>query len=819
MEYMDSEYKKIGRVLSLYDRLSSGKIIYLKDEINATGVSDRSFKRDITELRNYLAEKAADGESRKEIIYDRNRNCYYMTEEKEALPDYQEIFAIAKILLGSKGLSRVEMNQVVEYLLSLCNDESKRKEIKKCLANELINYQGPNHGKNLISMIWKLAQAVEHQNRLEIQYKRLEGQQDIKRVLEPVGVMFSEYYFYLLAYIKGIREEKSKKLNPMDMSHEIVTKKVLDEYPEGLILYVINAQQIGTYDDKSFLKVVAKKIRDNPQFSILFAINKMDLIDPAKEKPDELIANCRKYIESNGIENPRIIPVSAESALLFKKVLLGIELSEIEEENFLRNYRYFKREGFSLQDYISVPRRENLEEIITVDGNEYTRAQIFAALENTGLPFLEKQIDETLVRSLKMQGIECTWTESVYENIKKLDLPDLEAMVKKLYDDGFGRFVVKQIREYKTKNYDKLTEYQRQNLNRLTGKKQELEQSRCIVTTHAYFQMMKLDTLDSYEIIIDEDFLVTLFKRNWSLSLEDVKTIITKRILSPRNTEKLKQILDMKDQETQKIAFVKPNKYELEKLYERTNEVNGPLPLLLESSCVVMDRVHEEIMFCEKFELPPRKMIILSASVNEKLYEDVSGGGERVRFRNIPEVKYKGHVIQYTAHTMSRKCIKTAGPEKVLQKVKEIAGDVPVISFKMIDTDLDIHFGKTEGFDNLKGKDIAIVGTPHNRPALYKLLGEALGYNTAGNITNHRVERNNYEFRIMTFADKSMRNLQLFLIETELEQAIGRARVLREDCTVYVFSNYPCKQAELNMEPYLNITAEEESEDEEEIKE
>lgn len=44
---MDSEYKKIGRVLSLYDRLSSGKIIYLKDEINATGVSDRSFKANV----------------------------------------------------------------------------------------------------------------------------------------------------------------------------------------------------------------------------------------------------------------------------------------------------------------------------------------------------------------------------------------------------------------------------------------------------------------------------------------------------------------------------------------------------------------------------------------------------------------------------------------------------------------------------------------------------------------------------------------------------------------------------------------------------
>ena len=429
------------------------------------------------------------------------------------------------------------------------------------------------------------------------------------------------------------------------------------------------------------------------------------------------------------------------------------------------------------------------------------------------------KLQAEVVQRLKYKGIECTQTESVYETIKKLDLPDLEEMVKKLYENGYGRFVVKQIRTYKNENYNKLTKYQRQELDHLTGKKQGLETSRCIVTTHAYFQMMNMDTLKDYEIIIDEDFLITLFKRNWSLSLGDVKKILEKNMLSSNDREKLKLILEMEDQETKQISFTKPNVCKLEKLYKRADEISGPLPMLLESSCVVMDRVHEEIMFCKKIELPPRKMIILSASVNEKLYEDVSGGGERVRFWNVPDAKYKGHVIQYTAHTMSRKCIKAAGPEKVLQKVKEIAGDVPVISFKMIDTDLDIHFGKTEGFDNLKGKDIAIVGTPHNRPALYKLLGEALGYNTAGSITNHRVERNNYEFRIMTFADKSMRNLQLFLIETELEQAIGRARVLREDCTVYVFSNYPCKQAELNMEPYLNITAEEESEDEEEIKE
>lgn len=228
---MDSEYKKIRRVLSLYDRLSSGKIIYLKDELNATGISARSFKRDITELRNYLAERTVDGGEKKEIIYDRNRNCYYMTNGKDTLPDYQKIFAIAKILLGSKGLSRPEMDQMVEYLLGLCSDENMQKEVKKCLSHEKLNYQGPNHGKNLIHMLWNIAQAVEHQNRIEIQYRSLEGKQDKKYILEPAGMIFSEYYFYLFAYIKGIREEKGGQINPtiyrIDRIQDI---KILDEH-------------------------------------------------------------------------------------------------------------------------------------------------------------------------------------------------------------------------------------------------------------------------------------------------------------------------------------------------------------------------------------------------------------------------------------------------------------------------------------------------------------------------------------------------------------------------------------------------------------
>lgn len=216
--------------------------------------------------------------------------------------------------------------------------------------------------------------------------------------------------------IRGIKNSKKSLLlidtpginNSMDLSHELQTMKVLDEYPEGLILYIINAQQIGTYDDSSFLTIIANKLAANPKFNILFVVNKMDLIDPDRENPEELMMNCRKYIQSKGIERPILVPVSASSALLFKKVLLGKELTEKEEEDFLKSYRHFRREGFSLKDYISNPRMGELSNLVEIDGKTYSRAQIFAALDNTGIPYLESLIDETMVRSLKMRAPKIT---------------------------------------------------------------------------------------------------------------------------------------------------------------------------------------------------------------------------------------------------------------------------------------------------------------------------------------------------------------------------------------------------------------------------
>ena len=212
--------------------------------------------------------------------------------------------------------------------------------------------------------------------------------------------------------IKGIRNSKKSLMlidtpginNSMDQSHAQITKSVLKEYQEGLLLYIINAQQVGTYDDGTFLSFIAKRLEENQNFKIIFIINKMDIIDPEVENPREFVNMCKEYIEDKGINDPIIIPVSASNALLFKKVLNKDSLSMIEQFNFEFGFSIFKRESYSLTDYVYIPNEVDRDDCLFVNGISYTNSSIYAALENTGLPLLERKIDEILIKSSKKKA-------------------------------------------------------------------------------------------------------------------------------------------------------------------------------------------------------------------------------------------------------------------------------------------------------------------------------------------------------------------------------------------------------------------------------
>jgi hypothetical protein len=200
------------------------------------------------------------------------------------------------------------------------------------------------------------------------------------------------------------------------------------------------------------------------------------------------------------------------------------------------------------------------------------------------------------------------------------------------------------------------------------------------------------------------------------------------------------------------------------------------------------------IQYLVKSELPKQKIIIMSATADEQIYKRMFG--DRVEFHYCNKAKYKGKLIQYPARSYSRQCIEN--DSELMDIAKNIVGDIPIITFKAKkENEEDLNFGSTEGHNCFEGQDIAVVGTPHLHELVYKMYAVALDIDMSDTEMKYQeIERNGYKFWFMTYKNEDLRNLQLWLIESELEQAVGRARLLRNNCSVFLFSNYPLEQAE-----------------------
>ena len=118
-----------------------------------------------------------------------------------------------------------------------------------------------------------------------------------------------------------------------------------------------------------------------------------------------------------------------------------------------------------------------------------------------------------------------------------------------------------------------------------------------------------------------------------------------------------------------------------------------------------------------------------------------------------------------------------------------------IITFKDFARYGELYFGAAQGSNELAGCDLTVIGTFHRPEYVYKLWAMIMGdLNTDDTLAVRRIERNSFNFSFMTFRDPLLREIQLYLIESEAEQAVGRARLVSHDCTVHLFSNMPLKQ-------------------------
>ena len=127
--------------------------------------------------------------------------------------------------------------------------------------------------------------------------------------------------------------------NSRDKRHEQMTYEMLENSDKSLVLFVMNGQQLGINDEKTFLDFVCETMKDGGKQArerYIFAVNKLDAFNPHPDDDgldciERALENVKKGLEDREIMYPNIFPVAALPAL---------ELGSNDDERY--SYRTFK---------------------------------------------------------------------------------------------------------------------------------------------------------------------------------------------------------------------------------------------------------------------------------------------------------------------------------------------------------------------------------------------------------------------------------------------------------------------------------------------
>ena len=199
---------KISRVLQIYSKLMEGYVVKKTEEAQYYGVNERSIQRDIEDIRNFLDMDSKRMGTEKTVIYDRQCKGYRLETLYKLKLRNSEVLALCKILLDSRAFTKHEMVEMLDKLIECSVPECERKRVKNLISNETFHYIEPRHKSEFIDKMWDIGRAVHESRYIEIDYFRMKDREIVHRKVMPVAIMFSEYYFYLTAFID---DEEVKK--------------------------------------------------------------------------------------------------------------------------------------------------------------------------------------------------------------------------------------------------------------------------------------------------------------------------------------------------------------------------------------------------------------------------------------------------------------------------------------------------------------------------------------------------------------------------------------------------------------------------------
>ncbi|MGU9453783.1 hypothetical protein ACV31Y_10590, partial [Clostridium perfringens] len=495
----------------------------------------------------------------------------------------------------------------------------------------------------------------------------------------------------------------------------------------------------------------------------------------------------------------------------------NIRKLEVEEERITREAAEVKLEAFIKE---ALESKEN--EIVIIDGctgigKTTALGNSRDLLRNTCIAYPSHKLGKDIQERLNLDAEYCKElelsNENVLNNFKLLQsIGDYKGA--NAYLDEYVKVCCSLNSEIYENDIRNISEYRKKN--------EEVKKTdKAILCTHTKALSLENNNINQY--IFDEDVFYNTCFKTINVDIKELNNAIieAERKNLNRLAASLRHITSLvNDARTTpgRVLFndiTSINTDEIKKIYICNHNIFNPnikinIKELLTCRYFTSDD-RGDVLGAYIQSLPNKRCIILSATANEEIYK-AAFPNRKVIVKHIGLVEEVGKTVLHYK-SFSRSSL-TNNFERHINIIKEEAPNINNIitfatkenEFKKEGFNTIAHFGNCAGIDKYKGEDLIVAGTPHVDSRVYALMAKLLKKDIiieSSEFNYSNVVRNGFEFSINTFNEgcgedtELLREIQAYFLESELVQAVGRARTLRTNATVHLFSNYPLKGCEL----------------------
>lgn len=184
--------------------------------------------------------------------------------------------------------------------------------------------------------------------------------------------------------------------NSQDARHAALAFETVQSVPFKSLLYVLDASQLGTHDDRKILERLRAEAAPKSLDTFCFVLNKVDLLDPEKgEVLEEYVAKAKAYLTGIGFDSPVVIPSMASTALYAKMALAHQPLSRRQQLKLQQALDDFSISKYALLKSAQVPISVNRHVFQSL--NRLEKAHEAARINHR--PILENELRQLIIYS------------------------------------------------------------------------------------------------------------------------------------------------------------------------------------------------------------------------------------------------------------------------------------------------------------------------------------------------------------------------------------------------------------------------------------